>query len=79
MKITASEDGPYLVEGGVKIAHQHIVTNERGESLEWRQGEAVPAGETYALCRCGHSAKQPFCDDSHASIGFKDGSTETKR
>jgi CDGSH-type Zn-finger protein len=25
----------------------------------------LKAGETYAWCACGRSAKQPFCDGSH--------------
>ena len=36
-----------------------------------------PTGETVeetrvALCRCGHSADKPFCDNSHADKGFRD-------
>ncbi len=25
----------------------------------------------YALCRCGHSTKKPFCSGAHMSSGFK--------
>jgi CDGSH-type Zn-finger protein len=28
------------------------------------------AGRTYAWCACGRSARQPFCDGSHAPTGF---------
>ncbi len=30
----------------------------------------LAAGEEYHFCTCGRSAKQPFCDGSHAGSGF---------
>jgi CDGSH-type Zn-finger protein len=30
----------------------------------------LKATETY-FCRCGASAKKPYCDGSHARVGFK--------
>jgi CDGSH-type Zn-finger protein len=74
-KITITENGPYLVEGGIPLANQHIVTNAKGESLDWREGKAFPLAEKYALCRCGQSGTKPFCDGTHERVGF-DG-TET--
>lgn len=76
-QITIIIDGPYLVQGAIPLAHQHIVTNAQGESLAWQEGQAVevPATGPYALCRCGQSATKPFCDSAHQRVGF-DG-TET--
>ncbi len=77
-KVTVAKNGPYLVNGGVPIGVQHIVTNAEGESLDWRAGHTYPpekVGEKVALCRCGHSSDKPFCDGTHKKIGF-DG-TET--
>ena len=75
MKIVVTLNGPYLVSGGVPISEQWIVTNEQGESLEYRQGARHIAQSDYALCRCGHSRNKPFCDGTHKTIQF-DG-TET--
>lgn len=74
-KITVTKDGPYVVDGDVPLANQHIVTNKEGESIEWREGAAVPHPKEYHLCRCGRSKNKPFCDGTHARVGF-DG-TET--
>ena len=37
--------------------------------LTWL-GERIPARPQMALCRCGGSAIKPFCDGTHARIGF---------
>ena len=42
-QITITVDGPYLVQGAMPLAHQHLFTNPRGDSLSWRQGQANAA------------------------------------
>ena len=54
--IQASLNGPYLV------------TN--ADTLVTWLGERIPARPQMALCRCGGSAIKPFCDGTHARIGF---------
>ena len=73
--ITVSKNGPYLVKGSLPVAMQTITPNAEGASWEWAEGRHFEAGAQYALCRCGGSAKKPFCDGTHAKIHF-DG-TET--
>jgi CDGSH-type Zn-finger protein len=55
--IKARESGPYLVTGAVTLTDA--------------DGTAYPVpGETFAICRCGHSENKPFCDGSHKTSGF---------
>ncbi|HEX4098916.1 MAG TPA: ferritin-like domain-containing protein [Pseudonocardiaceae bacterium] len=54
--IQSMTDGPYLI------------TN--AETMTNHLGERIPHTPTMALCRCGASAGKPFCDGSHATIGF---------
>lgn len=69
-QIEVTEDGPYLVTGGLPIQRETIVAESDEESLAWEHGESIPAKESYALCRCGHSGNKPFCDGSHNKVGF---------
>lgn len=54
--ITIRNNGPYVVEGDVKLVDA--------------QGNEVPLTKR-ALCRCGGSTTKPFCDGTHSKIGFQ--------
>jgi CDGSH-type Zn-finger protein len=58
MKITALTNGPLLVEVSSQICDQ----NGRPYALQ--------SAAKVALCRCGASSDKPFCDGTHAKIGF---------
>lgn len=75
MKIKVMKDGPYIAKGGLPLSVEIITTDDEGESLGWERGIELEKRETCGLCRCGASATKPYCDGTHASIGF-DG-TET--
>jgi len=66
--ITPTPDGPYVVKDLENFA------NQKGP---------IETKETMALCRCGGSANKPFCDGTHAKIGFSsaklEGRVEDKR
>jgi CDGSH-type Zn-finger protein len=74
-KVLVLKDGPYEVHGEVPLSRQTIVSNAEGESLDWKEGEHLPLPHGGRLCRCGQSGNKPFCDGTHAKVGF-DG-TET--
>jgi CDGSH-type Zn-finger protein len=51
--------GPLALRGGIQVIAADGFTYERRN----RQ----------TLCRCGRSSNKPFCDGTHAAIGFHDG------
>jgi CDGSH-type Zn-finger protein len=70
-KITVSKNGPYVVKGNVPLSIQVIAPNEEGFSWEWKEAKEFEIPKNgYALCRCGRSSHKPFCDGTHAKIGF---------
>ena len=75
MKITVTENGPFLVTGGVPLSVMEICNDDEGYCRTWRKVREFPLQESYELCRCGRSGNKPFCDGTHAKAGF-DG-TET--
>ena len=70
IKITVTENGPYVVSGGLPLAKQIIETDAEGVSMAWREGDVLDGGDEYWLCRCGQSGSKPFCDSTHEVTAF---------
>ncbi len=62
--IQSAPNGPYLVTNVTRM------TDWLGVSID-------PTSQS-AVCRCGASAIKPWCDGSHARIGFEDTKAETR-
>jgi CDGSH-type Zn-finger protein len=59
--IEARPNGPYMVKGLAE--------------LRAASGEKLATQPVIALCRCGGSAKKPFCDGTHKTNGFSSAKT----
>ena len=57
--IKVRQNGSYLVDG------------EDVKLIDWNGNEYQIAKRPFALCRCGHSSKKPFCDATHKLVGFQ--------
>jgi CDGSH iron-sulfur domain-containing protein 3 len=56
--IRLRENGPIVVDG------------DDVTLVDWQGRAYVIERRPVALCRCGESAKKPFCDGSHRTCGF---------
>jgi CDGSH-type Zn-finger protein/uncharacterized Fe-S cluster protein YjdI len=54
--ITSFPNGPVQVEGNLEICYG--------------TGHTIEQTEKAVLCRCGESKNKPYCDGTHAKIGF---------
>ncbi len=59
--IQITENGPYMCKGALELCDA--------------RGNVLDAPKPFFLCRCGGSRNKPFCDGTHARIGFE--GTET--
>ncbi|MGO9752615.1 MAG: CDGSH iron-sulfur domain-containing protein [Solirubrobacteraceae bacterium] len=55
--VMATSNGPYKVTGPIEI-------------VDHDGNPVATTGRTLYLCRCGASLNKPFCDGTHAKIGF---------
>jgi CDGSH-type Zn-finger protein len=62
-KIAFTPNGPYYL--------MHDMQATPVPNLRRASGEACTTVRGVALCRCGASKNKPFCDGTHAAIGFK--------
>ena len=60
VEIKTRENGPYRVQGPVRII-----------DADGNEFDLADKGEVIALCRCGGSTTKPFCDGTHSKIGFQ--------
>jgi CDGSH-type Zn-finger protein len=54
--IHALKNGPLMVKGEVDVLDSN--------------GQVMQTTGSVVLCRCGKSAKKPFCDGTHRTSGF---------
>ena len=59
-EIVVINNGPYRILG------DNIVIKDAAGNTFGLAGRTV-----VSLCRCGHSENKPFCDGSHARLGFQ--------
>lgn len=74
IRIIVTKDGPYRVEGPVKISRMTIT--RQGTSYVWTDHGEIPHADPCFLCRCGRSKNAPFCDGAHAKGLLKFSGTE---
>ena len=55
--VEVRKDGPLVVRGEITVID--------GDGNEQKKGEVT------VFCRCGASAKKPYCDGRHREAGFK--------
>ena len=64
VSVQPMRNGPYIIRGNVRI------TDSEGNELDVQK-------DVIALCRCGNSSNKPFCDGTHARMGWQESASVT--
>lgn len=67
--IRCRQDGPLVLELSPDCTSLGIAV--RITDHEGREHPLPTGGRPLALCRCGHSARKPFCDGTHKAQPFE--------
>lgn len=59
VKVEIRNNGPIRIYGDIEIV------DADGNNY------AIPEGQWVTFCRCGQSAKKPFCDTAHRECNFE--------
>jgi CDGSH-type Zn-finger protein len=78
-RITISRNGPYVVSGALPVSEQALTVDDSGNTWDYEDRGSREVGDSYALCRCGQSSQKPFCDGTHARVGFDGTETASRR
>jgi CDGSH-type Zn-finger protein len=65
VKIALKPNGPLRVEGLPSLETSVSLIDVDGTEFDLTGKPGI------SLCRCGGSANKPFCDGTHAKIGFQ--------
>jgi CDGSH-type Zn-finger protein len=52
-------------DGSIRISGDFVIKDATGKEF------GLGGRKVISLCRCGHSTNKPFCDGSHARVGFE--------
>ncbi len=70
-RVLVQKEGPYMVYGKPPLKEQIITPDEEHEMWTFTEGKSFAMDqEPVALCRCGASARKPYCDGAHTSADW---------
>ena len=80
MNIKITKNGPYVVDSDIPLKDVNTVGDAKGAVLSFEAEKDYDKTSSAAyLCRCGHSNNKPFCDGTHAKIGFDGTETNNRK